>query len=171
MPKAQKIEIVDNIKKQLDRARAIFVTDFTGLNVADITLLRRNLRRNSAMYFVAKNTLLKIAAKQSGYDSMIEYLQGPTAIALGFEDPTAPAKILYDCYKEKEKPVVRAFVLDRQLFPGSQVQNLAELPPREVLLSGLVTVIESPVRSVLGCIDGLFQKLIGTLEALRESRE
>jgi large subunit ribosomal protein L10 len=171
MPKPEKIKAVENIRKYLEESDSIFVTDYSGLNVADITVLRKNLRENSVRYLVAKNTLMRIAAKDAGHDGITEYLEGPTALAFGKEDPALLAKILYDSYKEKEKPVVKAFVVENQLFPGSEVVRLAELPSKEVLLAHLVFSIESPLSSVVSSLDGVFQELLATLEALAKSKE
>ncbi len=171
MPKPEKIKAVENIRKYLEESDSIFVTDYSGLNVADITVLRKNLRENSVRFLVAKNTLMRIAAKDAGYDDITEYLEGPTALAFGKEDPAILARILYDSYKEKEKPVVKAFVVENQLFQGSEVVRLAELPSKEVLLAQLVFSIESPMSSMVNSIDGVFQELLATLEALRKSKE
>lgn len=171
MPKPEKIKAVENIRKYLEESGSIFVTDYSGLNVADITVLRKNLRENSVRFLVAKNTLMRIAAKDAGHDDITEYLEGPTALAFGKDDPALLAKILYDSYREKEKPVVKAFVVENQLFPGSEVVRLAELPSREVLLAQLVFSIESPLNSVVSSLDGVFQEFLATLEALEKSKE
>jgi large subunit ribosomal protein L10 len=170
MPKSEKIDAVSNYKKHLEEAGSIFVTDYSGLDVADITVLRKNLRENSVKYLVGKNTLFRIAAKDAGLDNIIEYLSGPTAIAFGYDDPAVPAKILYDSYKDREKPVIKAFVLDRELFKGSEIVRLAELPPREVLLAGIVAAVESPISSLVISIDGVLQELVATVDALARTK-
>ena len=132
MPKPEKIDAVKDIKNYLEQARSVFITDYSGLNVADLTVLRKNLRENSVKYLVAKNTLLRIAAEDAGLKDIIKYLEGPIALAFGADDPAIAAKILYDSYKDKEKPVIKAFVMDKQLFDGTDVKKLASLPSREI---------------------------------------
>jgi large subunit ribosomal protein L10 len=166
MPKPEKIDAVSNIKGHLERAKSVFITDYSGLNVADLTVLRKNLRENSVKYFVAKNTLMKIAAKDAGYENITEYLNGPTALAIAEEDPAVPAKILYDSYKDKEKPVIKAFVMDNQLFTGSEISRLANLPSRDVLLSQLVIAVESPISSLINTVDAVMRELVSTIEAM-----
>lgn len=170
MPKPEKIDAVKNVKKYLEESSSVFVTDYSGLNVAEITVLRKNLRENSVKYLVSKNTLMRIAAREAGYDNIVEFLQGPTAIAFGADDPAVAAKILYDSYKDKEKPVIRAFVLDKELFAGTEIVRLAELPSREILLSLLVATVESPVSALVSSIDAMFQELISTVDALERQK-
>jgi len=170
MPKAEKIDSVNAIKENLESAKSVFVTEYTGLNVQDITSLRKNLRENSVKYLVAKNTLMRIAAKETGYENLVEYLSGQTALAFGADDPAIAAKILYDSYKDIEKPVIKAFVLDGQLFEGSEITRLAELPSREVLLAQIISAVESPISSIIASIDGIFQELVATIDALQASK-
>lgn len=170
MPKPEKIETINSVKKYLQDAKSIFVTDYTGLNVADMTVLRKRLRENSVKYLITKNTLLKIAAKETGYEGIADYLTGPTAIAFGFDDPAVPAKILYSSFKEKEKPIIKAFVLDKELHKGSEILRLAELPSREILLATLIGTIESPMTSLVCSLDAIMQGLVGTVDALAKAR-
>ena len=170
MPKPEKIDAVSNYKKYLEEASSVFVTDYSGLNVADMTGLRKNLRENSVKLLIGKNTLFRIAAKNAGLTEIVEYLSGPTAIAFGYDDPAVPAKILYDSYKDKEKPVIKAFVLDKELYAGSEIVRLAELPSREVLLASIVAAVESPMSSLVASIDGVMQELVATVDALAKSK-
>ncbi|MCX6828042.1 MAG: 50S ribosomal protein L10 [candidate division Zixibacteria bacterium] len=166
MPKPEKIESVSEVKKYLQDSKSVFVTDYTGLNVADITRLRKNLRDSSVKYLVAKNTLIKIAAQETGYEGIVDHLSGQTALAFGFDDPSVPAKILYNTFKEKQRPVIKVFVVDKKLFAGAEIVRLAELPTRDVLLAQVVAAVESPISSLIMSIDGVFQELVGTLDAL-----
>ncbi len=171
MLKQEKTESINRIKEYLGNAGSVFVTDYTGLNVEEITRLRKNLRDSSVKYLVAKNTLMCIAAKDTKFAGITDYLQGQTALALGADDPAVAAKILYDSYKAIQKPEIRAFILDDQIFSGEEITRLAELPSKEVLYSMIVAAVESPMVSLVGSIDGMFQELIGTLEALEKSKE
>jgi len=171
MPKPEKINAVKDIKNYLEQARSVFITDYSGLNVADITVLRKNLRENSVKYLVAKNTLMRIAAEDAGLKNIIEYLEGPTALAFGAGDPAVAAKILYDSYKDKEKPVIKAFVMDKQLFGGVEIKKLASLPSREILLAQLVSAIESPFTSILGSMEAIARELVSTIDALAASKK
>jgi large subunit ribosomal protein L10 len=170
MLKTDKEKVINRIKDSLDNADSVFVTEYTGLNVEQITKLRKDLRDNSVRYLVAKNTLMRLAVKDTRYEGISDYLIGQTAIALGVDDPAVPAKILYDSFKSIEKPVIRAFVLEGQIFTGDEITRLAELPTRDVLYSMVVAAVESPMVNLVGGIDAVFQELIATLEALEKSK-
>ncbi len=171
MLRQDKVETVTSIKKLFEDANAYFVTDYQGLNVADVTVLRRNLRENNVKFLVAKNSLLKLAAKEAGIEGLDEFFVGPTAVAFATDEPAVAAKILYDSYKEKELPRFKAFIVDNQLHGPEDVKKLADLPPRDVLLSQLVSAVEAPFSQLVGSIDGFFRKLIGTIDALEEKRK
>jgi len=171
MPNPEKQKAIDELKEKMEKTSSVFVTEYTGLNVFDITALRKNLRENSIKYVVAKNTLMKIAAKEAGLDEIVEYLQGQTALAFGADDPAVAAKILYDSFKAIKKPVIKAFYFDGQLFPGNEINRLADLPSRDVLLSMIVSSVESPISNIVSSLDGVFQELVATVDALQASKE
>jgi len=172
MPNPQKINTVAEIKKLFDDASSLFVTDYQGLSVTEITGLRKNLRENQVTYRVAKNTLLKLAAHQAGVGDMIgEHLSGPTAVAFTSEDAAIAAKILHDSYKDKELPRMKVFVVDGQAFDGREIKRLAGLPPREILLAQVVAAVEAPISELVGALDGFFRELVGSIEALTEKKK
>ena len=138
MPNPLKTEAVSEMTKLFQDSDSYFVTDYQGLNVADITALRKNLRENKIKYLVAKNTLLKLAVQQAGVTGIDEHLIGPTAIAFTSDDVAVAAKILHDSYKDKELPRIKVFIVEGQVFEGEDIKRLADLPPKEVLLSLLV---------------------------------
>lgn len=171
MPKPEKIEAVAEIRKMFESAGSFFVTDYQGLNVADMTALRKRLRDNKVKYLIAKNTLLKLAAREAGVSDIDEHLLGPTAVAFTSDDPAGAAKILNDYYKDKELPRMKVFVVDNQLFHGTEITRLADLPSREILLGQLVAAIEAPLTSLVGALDGFFRELVGSVDALAEKRK
>ncbi len=170
MLKAEKIDTVAEITKLFEGAGSFFVTDYQGLNVADMTVLRKNLRENKVRYLIAKNTLLKLAAKGAGVTEIDEHLIGPTAIAFTSDDPAAAAKILNDSFKSKELPRMKVFVVDDQVFEGVEISRLADLPSREILLSQLVSAVEAPFSNLVSSLDGFFRELVGTIDALAEKK-
>lgn len=171
MPNPQKTEAVAEMTKLFQDSNSYFVTDYQGLNVADITALRKNLRENKIKYLVAKNTLFKLAVQQAGVTGIEEHLIGPTAIAFTSDDVAVAAKILHDSYKDKELPRIKVFVVEGQIFEGEDIKRLADLPPKEVLLGLLVATVEAPFSQLVGALDGFFRELIGTLEALTEKKK
>ena len=171
MSNPQKIEAVAELKKLLVGAKSFFVTDYQGLNVADMTVLRKTLRHKNVTFLVAKNTLLKRAVHEAGVEGLDEHLLGPTAIAFTAEDPVVTAKILYDYYKDKERPRMKVFVVDGQLHKAGDISRLAELPPKEILYSQLVAAVEAPLSQLVGALNAVFQELVGSIEALAEKRK
>jgi large subunit ribosomal protein L10 len=169
MPTQAKIDVVAGLKERFSSARNIFITDYAGLNVEQITKLRKSLRENGVSYIVAKNTLLRIAAREAGYADLEKYLIGPVAVAFSGAEPNVPAKILFDACKdnkEKNKPEIRAFYIDRQPFAGATAERIAKLPPREILLSQLVAAVEAPLAGLVGTLDSIVRELIGTIDAM-----
>lgn len=171
MPRPEKLTTVATIKKMFDESTSFFVTDYQGLNVADMTALRRNLTSNNVRYLIAKNTLFKIAADQSGVSVANEHYTGPTALAFTSGEPAVAAKILHDSFKDKELPVMKAFYLDEILYPGSEIKRLADLPSRDMLLSQVVASVEAPFSELVGSLDGFFRELVGSIDALQEKKE
>ncbi|MCP4705650.1 MAG: 50S ribosomal protein L10, partial [candidate division Zixibacteria bacterium] len=116
------------------------------------------------------NTLMRIAAKEAGLEYIVDYLQGQTALAFGADDPAIAAKILYKSFKDIEKPIIKAFVFDGQLYPGNEITRLADLPSREVLLSQIVSSVEAPISNIVSSLDAVFQELVATVDALEASK-
>jgi large subunit ribosomal protein L10 len=168
MLRQEKIGVVADIKKLFNDSSAYFVTDYQGLNVADITDLRRNLREKNVKFLVAKNTLFQLAAKDAGVEGLDQFFTGPTAVAFAVDDPSVAAKILHQSYKAKELPRFKAFVVEDQIHGPEDVKRFAELPSREVLLSQLVAAVEAPFTQLVSSLDGLFRELVGTVDALAE---
>ena len=168
--KAQKAEVVTALAGKLKRASTIYVTDFTGLDVAQITQLRRKLRAAGAEYAVVKNTLARralTAAQVAGIDS---HLDGPTALVLGGVDPVASAKILTDFAKEHEKPAIKGGVVEGKSISPAEVKQLAALPSKPELLAQLAGSLQSPLAGFVGAMNGLLWNMMGALEALHTKR-
>ncbi len=147
------------------------MTDYAGLNVHNVTELRRRLRRAGVEYLVVKNTLALRAlagAKIAGLDA---HFAGPTAVALTAADAAAAAKVLTEFAKEFQKPAVKAAVVDGQEVSPAQVKRLAQLPPREVLLSELAGALNAPLSGFVGVLSGLLSTFVGAVEALKAQRD
>ncbi|NLN07721.1 MAG: 50S ribosomal protein L10 [Firmicutes bacterium] len=166
----KKEKIVSEIKTDLSRAKAAIVTDYRGLNVEQITSLRRALRAEKVKYMVVKNTLAKRAAQELGITGLDAYLEGPTAIAYGFEDPVAPAKILTKFAKEFEFLKLKGGLLEGALMDTAMIKTLADLPSREVLLAKLAGAFAAPMTGFAGAAQALLRKFVATLDAVREKK-
>jgi len=170
MSKTERQATVESLTEQLKGSPNVFVTDFTGLNVLRMTELRRRLRSAGVEYVVVKNTLAQRAFAANGVAVLDEHLAGPTGLVLSGSDPLAGAKVLTDFAREFERPAIKVGLVDGKPVTAAQVKRLAELPPREVLLSQLAGYIQAPMAQFVGVMNGLMYQMVGALEALRAQR-
>jgi large subunit ribosomal protein L10 len=170
MNTTEKQAIVEELTAKLRTASSVYVTDFTGLNVAQVSDLRRRLRKAGVEYVVVKNTLARRAFSGATVTGMDAHLKGSTALALS-KDASAAAKVLTDFAKEYQKPSVKGGVVDGRSVTPDQVKRLAALPPREQLLAELGAAMQAPMAAFLGALQGLLSNFAGALEALKTQRE
>ena len=168
--KAQKQEQVTALATRLARSSTVYVTDFTGLNVARITDLRRRLRKAGVDYVVVKNTLARRALKEVAVPGLESHLEGPTALVLAGADPVAAAKVLADFVREHEKPTIKVGVVAGKAVTPEQVKRLATLPTRLELLAQVAGALQAPLAGVVGAWNGLLMNMVGAFEALRNQR-
>jgi len=145
MPNIKNIKQVEDLTEKLSKAKAVYLTEYIGLNVEDLTSLRREFSLNNVEFKVAKNTLLKIAAKNNSMDGLNSFLSGSTAIALSYEDPTSPARVLKKFRQEHDLPVVKGIIFDGEILDGKEFKRIADLPTKDQSLSMLVSALSSPM--------------------------
>ena len=170
MPRPEKVKVVEGLASEFSSAGTVFVADYAGLSVVDITDLRAQLRKAGVSMRVAKNTLLRLAAQQAGLPELSDHFTGPTAVAFGQKDPVAGAKILHEFYTRLERPRVRTFVVEHKRYAGDDLKALAALPPREVILSQLLAAIESPISGFVGTLNAVIRDFIGTVDAIAKKK-
>ena len=172
--KAQKQEMVTALAARLRNASTIYVTDFTGLDVAKITQLRRRLRQAGAAgstdFVVVKNTLARRALADAQVLGLEAHLAGPTGLVLAGADPVAAAKVLADFAKEFEKPAIKVGLVDGKTVTPDLVKRLASLPTKHELLAQLGGALQAPMAGFLGALNGVLMNMVGALEALRTKR-
>jgi large subunit ribosomal protein L10 len=168
MPTEEKATAIGELTQKMERAKLAVVTDYRGLKVRDLADLRRQLRGAQVEYVIAKNTLLRIAARNTGVQGAESMLEGPTAVAFCYEDIVAPSKTLADFARTSRILNVRGGLLDGRVIGPAEVTRLATLPPREQLQAELVGSIGGPLAAVVGVLNGALQQLVGTLEARNE---
>lgn len=167
--KEAKVKAVEELKDKFDRSSAVILTDYRGLNVADITELRRKLKEQGIEYKVAKNTLTRIAIKDFDYD-LDEFLEGPTAMAFSYEDPVAPAKALTDFAKIHKELEIKAGVVEGKVVSKDVISELAKMPPKEQLLASAVGAIQSPLYGIVGVMQGTLRNVVYTLQAIQDKK-
>jgi large subunit ribosomal protein L10 len=171
MIKQEKEKIVLELTEKMKSCKAIYLTDFTGLDVVRATELRKKLREASVEYQVVKNTLAQLAAKNAGMEMLLDYLTGPTGLAFGVKDPIIPAKILVEFAKNDDKPAVKVGVVEGRVVDVKQVKQLALLPSREVLISQILSAMQSPLSGLVGALEGIIRKFVGTVDAIAKQKE
>jgi large subunit ribosomal protein L10 len=142
----QKHQVVAEVAAKLRDSKSTVIVDYRGLNVAQVTELRKQLREAGVEYKVYKNTLVRRATAEAGLTGLDEHLVGPTAIAFGVDDVIAPAKVLNEFAKNNEALTIKTGVIEGNISTADEVKALAELPSREGLLSMLANVLQAPVR-------------------------
>ena len=168
MPTTEKIAKIEELTKILAGAKAIYLADFTGIDVTSVTELRQKLRAASVEYQVVKNRLAKRAAEAAGIGQLGAHLTGPTAIACANEDPLAAAKIMQDFIDAGGKLTIKSGIFEGRLLSEEQVKELAKLPSKEQLLGQVVGGIQAPLFSLVWVISGLLRNLVGVIAAIEK---
>jgi large subunit ribosomal protein L10 len=171
MPTAQKEQTIERLRERLDGAKCLYVTDFTGLDVASMTDLRARLTAARVEYLVVKNTLARRALSEGPFAELAEHMTGPNACAVSRDDVVAAAKILTDFAKERERPQIKAGVIEGQVISLEEIRRIASLPPREQLLAEVVGYARAPIAGLVFVLHGLLAKFVRTVEAVRVQRE
>ena len=166
-----KKKITEDLHDRLTRSAIIVVTDYKGLDVAAINDLRRKLRAEEVEYQVVKNSLLTRAADDTEAALIKEYFKGPSAVAISYEDPVAPAKVLTQFAKENDKLEIKVGVLNGKVLDIDAIRALAALPAREVLLAQLLATLNAVPTSVVRVLAEIPRSMLSVLTAIKEQKE
>ena len=153
--------VVAEIKEKFEKAQTVVLVDYRGLNVAEVTDRRNQLRKAGVEYAVLKNTMINLAVKDMGFDGIEAHLEGPTAVAFGYEDMIAPAKILSDFAKKNKKITIKCGVCDGAFLNEEGVQALANLPSKEVLIAKIMGSMMSSVSKFVYCVEAIRKQKAG----------
>ena len=173
MLRPEKEQVVADFNEYMQGAQSVYVADYQGLTVSQISELRTAFRQEGVKMRVAKNSLVKRAMETAGEKDLADTLTGPNAFVFGFDDPVVPARIMRE-FKKKlklEKPEVRGFVLDGTFLPGDQFEEIAALPGKSELIAKVVGSIQAPLSELVFTCNGILREFVGTLTALAEKRE
>ena len=171
--KEQKAEQVELLTEKLKRAKVAVLTDYRGLTVSQIQDLRGKLRGGDVEYRIVKNTLARRAAEAAGVPGLQKELEGPVAIAFGYDDNLAtPAKLINEWVRASRlKLDVKGGLVEGRVFSPDQVKQLADLPSRETLLAQLLGTLQSPVAQLVAIMEAPHQQLLGVLNAYKTKLE
>ena len=170
MPNKKNIEQVKELSDSFSKAKAVYFTEYHGLNVGDITKLRSEFFKADVEYKVAKNTLIKLAAEENKISGIEELLKGSTALAIAYDEPVAPAKVIKEFTKDNDLPSVKGILFDGEFLPGEEFKRLANLPSKEELLATLVAMLNSPMQKLALTLNAPLQNMAGVLNSLKEKK-
>ena len=172
MNRTDKQTFVGDFRDKVREAPVLYLTDFSGLDVKSMTVLRQRLKDAGAEYLVVKNRLVKRAIAELDLPDISEALLGPTGVVVGYEGIVEPAKVVSDFAKEHDdKPVFKLGILDKKVVSAVEIGRLAKLPPREQLLAELAGALEGPMTALASALGSKIQEMSGLLDALREQKE
>lgn len=171
MPTEQKEAFVEEFTTRLGKAKGLYLADFTGMDVAEVTALRSKLRSRGVEYHVIKNTLLRLACRNSGYEVLEPFLEGPTALAYSVDSEVEPARAIAEFAKVHTRPVLKAGIIGEKLYSREEVLQIAALPPREELLAQIAGTIVAPLTNLLGAVNALIASPAQLASALETKQQ
>lgn len=164
MPAQAKVQEVEKLKRRLDGARTVVLTEYRGLTVHQVGELRKQLRGASAQYKVAKNRLARLAMAASPLERLSPHLKGPTGMVISKEDPVAVAKALQSFTRTNQALSIKAGYVEGQVLPPTDLKALADLPSKDVLRAQLVGAVQGPLAQLVGVLTAPQRELAYILE-------
>ena len=166
MARPEKEARVKEVQEQFGRSQAVVLADYRGLNVEEVTELRKRLREAGIEYRVVKNTMTSRAAQAAKIEGLDQFLTGPTALAFSYQDPTTAAKILANFAKDHKCLQLKGGILEGRVIGKELVQELAQLPSREELLGKLAGLWQAPVRGLVTVLSAPMRNLVYAVDAV-----
>lgn len=170
MVRIEKTNRVDDLRDLLQDAKCIILNDFTGLNVADISELRRVCRENGVIFRVIKNTLAKRSFQKLDLEEVAFMLEGPTAVAVSKDDEIAPAQVLKKFADDFELPRLKGGYVAGRVLDEADALRLAMLPGRDALLTQAVGMFQAPMRGLVNCLGASLRDLVNVLKAVSDKK-
>lgn len=170
MSNPRKVEVVDRIAEKLTQAKGIYFTQYLGLNVGEITDLRRRFHRDGVEFQVVKNTLAKRSVEKAGYEGLEDVFKGPTAIAFSYDDPASPAKVLVDFQESHDRPELKALIFEGEIMEKALFSRIASLPSRDRMLTKILGQLSAPMTQLALDLKGAMVNVVNALNQIKESK-
>ena len=170
MGRENKAASIAELKERLVGAQSAVLTDFRGLSVADLTELRTLLRKSAVEYRVVKNTLARIAVRDTALADLGPYLEGPTGIAISAKDSVVASKILTTWAKGKPTFAIKAGIVEGKVVGPAEIAALGDLPPREVLLARVASAFQGPIQQAVGVLAAPLRAMVTVLAQIGKQR-
>ena len=168
MPNKKNITQFNELKKVFEKANSVYFTKYQGLDVGEITKLRSEFYKNDVDFKVAKNTLLKLVLDETKLPNLDHVLSGDTAIAVSYENPVSPAKVLKKFMKEYDLLSVKGIIIEGESFSSEYFEKLAKMNSKEVLLSQLISMLKSPLKNLVSTLSSPMQNTLGVLKNIKK---
>lgn len=166
----EKKQVVSKLSEKFKQAKSIIFADYRGLTVSQDTEMRTELRRAGVEYKVVKNSITKFALKDNNISELDEFFNSPTAVAMSYDDPVAPAKVLTQFTKKFKEISIKIGIVDGKVVNIDGIKALAELPPKEVLISRVLGGFKAPINGFANVLNGNLRGLVIVLNAIAESK-
>ncbi len=171
MDKNQKSEVTQEVVELLKKSTAVYLTDYSGINVEDLSKIRREFRKEGVTYKVIKNTLFKRAIDEvGGYEKLDGHLKGMIGYAFNADNPSAPAKIIKKYFDEKQKLPLVACYIDSAFYDGSQLNVLATMPSKPEIIAGILGSLNAPVSGVVGAVNAVIRDLVSVIDEISKQK-
>ena len=170
MPNKKNIKNVESLTDKISKAKSIYFTDYLGLNVSDITKLRKEFFSNNVEYLVVKNTLLKIASENNKISLSDDLFVGSTAIAVSYEEPVAAAKVIKNFIKEYDLPSVKGILFEGSYLGGEEFSKIADLPSKEESITKFAMMIRRPMQNLATMLNSPMLNFVTLLNSVKENK-
>ena len=171
MDRNEKTDVISEVKEMMENSSAIFLTDYSGINVEDISELRNQFRNEGVKYKVYKNTLFKRALDESNkYEKLADHLVGMTGFAFADDNPVAPAKIIKKYFDKNKKLSLKGCYIDDEYFDGERLAELAALPSKKELIASILGSLNSPASGIVGAIAAVTRDLVSVIDAISKKQ-
>jgi large subunit ribosomal protein L10 len=168
----QKKVVTEELIERLKSSDAVYLTDYSGMTVAEINNLRRELRKQGVSYTVYKNKLVKRAMEEiGGYDGVFPYLVDQTAYAMISGDPSKPAKVLQKYLKDNKKPAFKAAFIDGSVYDSDKLEALSAMKSKEEVIGDIIGLLLSPISNIVGGLQAQGSNILGAVKTIAEKGE
>ncbi len=173
MPNQKKIDLVSEITDKFARAKSIYFTDYRGMNVKQMNDLRKEFHFANIEYRVAKKTLTRIAAKNAGYDSISNLINGQMGIAFSYDNPTVPARVITSFVKKNKLEIldITGCIFENEIFTADRIEVIINLSSKEELLFRFVGTLVAPMSNLVGVLNASMSQLVDLLKSINENKK
>ena len=170
MPNDKNLKSVETLTEKMSKAKSIYFTDYLGLNVSEVTKLRKNFFAENVEFLVVKNTLLKIASDNNKINLSEELFSGSTAIAISYEEPVAAAKIIKDFNSDYDLPTVKGILFEGDYLSSENFSKIANLPSKDESITKFAIMIKSPMQKLVVMLKSPMSDFVNVLNSIKENK-